>query len=73
MRAVVVVLVAMVNVTVPLFVPLDAESVAHALSEVAVHAAFEVTVTVFVSPAAATLVNDAGATESLGAVPGCVI
>ena len=37
-RAVVTVLAAMVNVTVPLFVPLDAESVAHVAELVAVHA-----------------------------------
>jgi len=59
--------------TVPLFVPLDAESVAHDLSEATVHATLEVTVSVFDSPAAATLVIVVGLTVSVGVTPSCVI
>ena len=57
---------ASVTFTVPLFVPLVGETVAHDWSEVTVHATLEVTVSVFDSPAAATLVIDAGTTESAG-------
>ena len=64
---------ASVAFTVPLFVPLEAESVAHDLSEATVHATLEVTVSVFDSPAAATLVIAAGATEIVGVTPSWVI
>ena len=67
-RAVVAVLAAMVSVTVPLFVPLDAESVTHVAELVTIHARLDVMAIACVPPAAGC-VTVVGAMVSVGLVP----